>query len=56
MVPEVCPASRYATFIRGLLDIIDDIVAGAVLAPHGTICLDGPGPYLVVAADNGTAS
>src|SRR5674536_187912 len=46
----------YVTFIRGLLDITDNIVEGAIVAPPETVCLDDPDPYLVVAADKGTAS
>ncbi|WP_128640830.1 NAD-glutamate dehydrogenase domain-containing protein [Rhodococcus opacus] len=46
----------YATFIRGLLDITDNIVDGAVVHPADTLCLDGEDAYLVVAADKGTAT
>ncbi|MGV8872862.1 MAG: NAD-glutamate dehydrogenase domain-containing protein [Rhodococcus sp. (in: high G+C Gram-positive bacteria)] len=46
----------YSTFVRGLLDLTDNIVDGAVVAPRDLICLDGDDPYLVVAADRGTAA
>ncbi len=45
----------YEVFIRGLLDLTDNVVDGAVVQPAGVICHDGPDPYLVVAADKGTA-
>ncbi|SHG88343.1 NAD-glutamate dehydrogenase [Ferrimonas marina] len=46
----------YRTFIRGLLDLTDNIVQGEVTPPQGVTCLDEPDPYLVVAADKGTAT
>jgi glutamate dehydrogenase len=46
----------YATFIRGLLDITDNIVGGDAAHPADTVVLDEPDPYLVVAADKGTAA
>jgi glutamate dehydrogenase len=46
----------YERFVRGLLDITDNIVAGEVVTPAGVIAADGPDPYLVVAADKGTAT
>ncbi|MET0894759.1 MAG: NAD-glutamate dehydrogenase [Acidimicrobiia bacterium] len=45
----------YRTFIRGLLDLTDNLVDGAVVHPPCG-CTDGDDPYLVVAADKGTAS
>ncbi|MBL4757601.1 MAG: NAD-glutamate dehydrogenase [Rhizobiales bacterium] len=55
---EVFHAGReaYKTFIRGLLDITDNIVDEAVCGPASTICWDDDDPYLVVAADKGTAT
>jgi glutamate dehydrogenase len=47
---------RYSTFIRGLLDVTDNIVGGEVVHPAGVRALDEDDPYLVVAADKGTAS
>ena len=46
----------YATFIRGLLDVTDNRVAGEIVPPPDVIRHDGDDPYLVVAADKGTAS
>jgi glutamate dehydrogenase len=46
----------YRTFIRGLLDVTDNIVAGEVVPPPNVVRYDGDDPYLVVAADKGTAS
>ncbi len=46
----------YRTFIRGLLDITDNIVDGAVIPPEDVVRHDGDDPYLVVAADKGTAT
>ncbi|MBL8784160.1 MAG: NAD-glutamate dehydrogenase, partial [Deltaproteobacteria bacterium] len=45
----------YEVFIRGLLDVTDNIVGGEVLRPDAVVCHDEPDPYLVVAADKGTA-
>ncbi|MCW4354263.1 NAD-glutamate dehydrogenase [Hoyosella sp. YIM 151337] len=49
------PAHAYTTFIRGLLDVMDNVVEGAVVAPPHTVTYGGPDAYLVVAADKGTA-
>jgi glutamate dehydrogenase len=46
----------YRSFIRGLLDLTDNIVNGRVTAPSEVRRLDGDDPYLVVAADKGTAT
>lgn len=46
----------YKTFISGLLDITDNVVNGEVVTPPGVIRRDGDDPYLVVAADKGTAT
>ncbi|HEX4108638.1 MAG TPA: NAD-glutamate dehydrogenase [Solirubrobacteraceae bacterium] len=46
----------YRTFIRGLLDITDNIRENAVVGPPEVLRLDGDDPYLVVAADKGTAT
>ena len=45
----------YKILIRGLLDITDNIVDGKVVHPENTMIYDGEDPYLVVAADKGTA-
>ena len=46
----------YQTFIRGLLDITDNLVGGKVVPPADVRRHDGDDPYLVVAADKGTAT
>jgi glutamate dehydrogenase len=46
----------YSTFLRGLLDLTDNIVAGVVVPPPQVVRHDGDDPYLVVAADKGTAT
>ncbi len=46
----------YKTFIRGMLDITDNVVDGRVVTPKGVVRRDGDDPYLVVAADKGTAT
>ncbi|HEX8205030.1 MAG TPA: NAD-glutamate dehydrogenase [Solirubrobacteraceae bacterium] len=46
----------YRTFICGLLDITDNIVEGEVVPPADVVRFDGDDPYLVVAADKGTAT
>lgn len=46
----------YRTFIRGMLDLTDTIVEGAVVAAPGVVRYDDDDPYLVVAADKGTAT
>ncbi|HEY5071612.1 MAG TPA: NAD-glutamate dehydrogenase [Caulobacteraceae bacterium] len=49
--------AAYTTFLHGLLDLTDNIDAsGAVIAPPGVVVHDGDDPYLVVAADKGTAT
>jgi glutamate dehydrogenase len=51
---------RYTTFIRGLLDVTDDLVPRdgrqVVVAPDRVVRHDSDDPYLVVAADKGTAT
>jgi glutamate dehydrogenase len=46
----------YQTFIRALLDLTDNIVAGRIVPPPQVVRHDGDDPYLVVAADKGTAT
>jgi glutamate dehydrogenase len=48
--------TQYVTFMRGLLDITDNLVDGRVDHPDGVRVLDGEDPYMVVAADKGTAT
>ncbi|WP_371129897.1 NAD-glutamate dehydrogenase [Phenylobacterium sp.] len=47
----------YNTFLCGLLDLTDNLDAeGKVIHPQGVVVHDGDDPYLVVAADKGTAT
>ncbi|HWF72432.1 MAG TPA: NAD-glutamate dehydrogenase [Solirubrobacteraceae bacterium] len=46
----------YRTFLRGLLDLTDNIVDDRVVPPPNVVRYDGDDPYLVVAADKGTAT
>jgi glutamate dehydrogenase len=51
----------YQTLIRGLLDLTDNIVPetpekNRIVPPPGVVRYDGDDPYLVVAADKGTAT
>jgi glutamate dehydrogenase len=45
----------YKTFINGLLDLTDNLIDGKVVHPLNVVRHDGDDPYLVVAADKGTA-
>jgi glutamate dehydrogenase len=49
-------AAAYRLFIDALLSITDNIEGGQLVAPRGQLVYDGPDPYLVVAADKGTAT
>lgn len=46
----------YKNFLRGLLDITDNIVEGKISHPKNVIRYDNNDSYLVVAADKGTAT
>jgi glutamate dehydrogenase len=46
----------YKTFLRGLLDLTDNIVGQEVVPPSDVVRYDEDDPYLVVAADKGTAT
>ena len=46
----------YQLFIQGLLDVTDNLVDGKVVAPPMVVRRDSDDPYLVVAADTGTAT
>lgn len=46
----------YRLFIRGLLDITDNYCDGMIAKPTAVVCYDEDDPYLVVAADKGTAT
>lgn len=46
----------YKIFITSLLSITDNIVNGKIITPKGIVRYDEQDPYLVVAADKGTAT
>ncbi len=46
----------YRAFVSAMLDITDNIVDGEVVAPTRVVRHDSDDPYLVVAADKGTAT
>jgi len=46
----------YQTLMRGLLDITDNLAGGKLVPPPHVVRHDGDDPYLVVAADKGTAT
>ena len=47
----------YRIFIRALLSLTDNLAHdGTVIRPPEVVCHDAPDPYLVVAADKGTAT
>jgi len=46
----------YQTMMESLLDLTDNLAGTTVVPPAATVRLDGDDPYLVVAADKGTAS
>jgi len=46
----------YRMFIAGLLDVTDNLEAGRVVPPAQVVRHDDDDPYLVVAADKGTAT
>src|SRR5690606_31339235 len=46
----------YRYFIRGLLDVTDNYSEYKIIKPKQVVCYDEDDPYLVVAADKGTAT
>ena len=46
----------YRIFIRSLLELTDNYLDGEIVRPPGSVTHDGDDPYLVVAADKGTAT
>lgn len=48
--------AAYRQYINALLDLTDNIVAGRIVSPPNLHRRDGDDPYLVVAADKGTAT
>lgn len=48
--------AAYKRFINGMLSITDNMVGKKIVAPENTVRHDDDDPYLVVAADKGTAT
>jgi glutamate dehydrogenase len=48
--------AAYQTLLRGMLDITDNLRGDEVVPPRDVVRRDGDDPYLVVAADKGTAT
>ncbi|WNG87191.1 NAD-glutamate dehydrogenase [Mycobacterium sp. ITM-2016-00317] len=46
----------YKQFVSALLDVVDNAAGDTDPTPEGVVCHDGADPYLVVAADKGTAT
>lgn len=46
----------YKIFLAGILDITDNVIDGSIVRPKNVVCYDDHDPYLVVAADKGTAT
>src|SRR5215218_6535231 len=46
----------YQEYLRGLLDLTDNLAGGKAVPPPQVVRIDGDDPYLVVAADKGTAT
>ncbi len=53
---QAAGVAAYKTFVGALLQITDNIVDGKTVHPPGVVPWDGEDPYLVVAADKGTAT
>ena len=54
---QAAAIDAYKIFLRGLLDVTDNIAGdGAIIPPKKVVRWDGDDPYLVVAADKGTAT
>jgi len=47
---------RYRRFVRSLLDVTDNVAGDRVVHPPDVVIYDTDDPYLVVAADKGTAT
>jgi len=48
--------ASYKVFINSLLDVTDNLANDAIVPPTNVLRYDGDDPYLVVAADKGTAT
>jgi glutamate dehydrogenase len=46
----------YRTLVRGMLDLTDNFAGTEVVTPPGVVRRDGDDPYIVAAADKGTAT
>jgi glutamate dehydrogenase len=46
----------YRTLVSGMLDLADNITAEGIATPPGVVRRDGDDPYIVAAADKGTAT
>jgi glutamate dehydrogenase len=46
----------YRTLLRGMLDVTDNLVGDELVPPPGVVRHDEDDPYLVIAADKGTAT
>ena len=46
----------YRTFLQGILDVTDNMINDKISKPRQVICYDKEDPYLVAAADKGTAT
>lgn len=46
----------YKNFLRGMLDVTDNIIDGEVVRPDRVVAYDDDDPYIVAAADKGTAT
>ncbi|MFD2766557.1 NAD-glutamate dehydrogenase [Micromonospora eburnea] len=46
----------YKEFVGALLDVTDNIASGEIVPPEDVVRHDGDDPYMVVAADKGTAT
>ena len=53
---QAAGVAAYRTFIRGMLDITDNRIGERIQQPANVVVHDEPDPYLVVAADKGTAT
>ncbi|HEY4775704.1 MAG TPA: NAD-glutamate dehydrogenase, partial [Xanthobacteraceae bacterium] len=49
-------AAAYRAFINAMLDLTDNLAADGIVTPPQIVRHDGDDPYLVVAADKGTAT
>ena len=48
--------ASYMLYIQALLDVTDNLIDGEIVPPLDVVRRDGDDPYLVVAADKGTAT